>query len=77
MHRLKLFNAALLFCLAGSLQAATFVVDTTSNATLSACTATPGDCSLRGAVAAANALAGADLIHFNIPDCPAGLCTTH
>ncbi|MEO6064398.1 MAG: hypothetical protein ABIP49_01275, partial [Lysobacterales bacterium] len=70
-----LLEAALLCCFPVYLNAATFVVDTTSDATLSACTATPGDCSLRGAVAATNSLAGADTIQFNIPNCPAGLCT--
>lgn len=46
-----------------SVQAATFVVDTTSdNASLTACTAAPGDCSLRGAIIAANAASGADTI---------------
>ena len=75
MHRLNLFNAALLSCFAGSLQAATFVVDTTSSATPSACTGAPADCSLPGAVAAANSLAGADSIEFNIPTCLAQVCT--
>ena len=42
-------------------EAATYVVDTTSdNAGLTACTASPGDCSLRGAIIAANAAGGSD-----------------
>ena len=61
--------AALLCCFPVYLTAATFIVDTTSNATLSACTGAPADCSLPGAVAAANSLAGADSIQFNIPTC--------
>ena len=48
--------------------AATLAVDTTSDdVSLTACTAAPADCSLRGAIAAANVLAGADAIEFNIP----------
>lgn len=44
-------------------EAATYVVDTTTdNAGLTACTASPGDCSLRGAIIAANAAGGADTI---------------
>jgi hypothetical protein len=61
--------------------AATFVVDTTSdNVSLSACTAAAGDCSLRGAIVQANAVAGADDITFNIPtsepgcDAGSGIC---
>ncbi len=57
--------------------ATTFVVDTTSNDPgRSACTAAPSDCSLPGAVAAANATAGEDTITFDIPagDCPGGIC---
>ncbi len=55
----------------------TFVVDNvTDDAGLSACTLAPGDCSLRGAIAAANAAAGADTIEFLIPaaQCPGGIC---
>jgi hypothetical protein len=57
--------------------ATTYVVDTVAdNAALSACTAAADDCSLRGAVAAANANAGADIIGFDIPaaSCPGGVC---
>src|SRR5436190_5937278 len=46
--------------------AATFTVDTTSDANLSACTPSPNDCSLRGAITAANTASGADTIGFNI-----------
>ena len=55
----------------------TFVVDTVvDNGALSACTVAPGDCSLRGAVAAANATTGADIINFDVPagSCPGGIC---
>ncbi len=59
--------------------AATFTVDTTSDASLSACTAAAGDCSLRGAITAANATPALDLIAFNIPTSDAGyqLTTQH
>lgn len=55
-----------------------YVVDTLSDDPgLSACTTAPGDCSLRGAIAAANAHAGYDVISFDIPagSCPGGVCT--
>jgi hypothetical protein len=62
-----LFVLAGLLCSAPTL-AATLVVDTTADTlALNACTAAAGDCSLRGAIAAANALAGPDVIEFNIP----------
>lgn len=51
----------------GPAMAATFVVDTTSDVSLSACTVAAGDCSLRGAIAAANVAADLDLIEFDIP----------
>lgn len=59
-------------CFFGSLiaspsQAATFVVDTTSDLSLSACTEVAADCSLRGAIAVANLTDDLDLIHFDIP----------
>jgi hypothetical protein len=57
--------------------ATTFVVDTIVDlGSLDACTTAPGDCSLRGAIAAANASPGADTVHFDIPsgDCPGGVC---
>ncbi len=48
--------------------AATFTVDTTSDASLTSCNdAVPADCSLRGAITNANANADADTITFNIP----------
>lgn len=52
--------------------AATFVVDTTSDVAITACTAAPNDCSLRGAIAAGNASAGPDIVNFNIPTSDAG-----
>ena len=55
----------------------TFVVDTAlDDGSLNACTLAPGDCSLRGAVAQANATPGADTIDFLIPaaQCPGGIC---
>ena len=57
--------------------AETFVVDTVSeDEALSACANAPADCSFEGAVAAANATAGADVIEFDIPadSCPDGVC---
>ena len=59
--------------------AATFTVDSTSDAGLSACTTAAGDCSLRGAIAAANATPALDLIAFNIPISDTGyqLATQH
>ncbi len=47
--------------------AASFVVDTGSDAALTACTAAAGDCSLRGAMTRANATPAADSIEFSIP----------
>lgn len=50
--------------------AATFTVDTTANSDsvfFRACTAAPGDCSLWGALLAANATPASDTIAFNIP----------
>ncbi len=52
----------------GVVRAATFTVDTTSDSVaLTACTAAPDDCSLRGAITRANADAVTDTIAFNIP----------
>jgi CSLREA domain-containing protein len=69
MLRLSIF----LLLLAPTLvRAATFTVDTTSDAALDACTAAPDDCSLRGAIGAANALAGSDRIEFDLSDLDAG-----
>lgn len=53
--------------IAGPAMAATFVVDTTSDLSVIACTEAAADCSLRGAIAAANVAADLDLIEFNIP----------
>jgi len=59
----------LIFLLLGAnaAHAATFVVDTTSDVSLFACTAADNDCSLRGAITAANNAPGVDTINFNIP----------
>lgn len=59
--------AVLLLARAATADAATLVVDTTSDAPLSACTTGPADCSLRGAILAANAAPGADRIVFDLP----------
>lgn len=59
------------FFWAGSASAATFVVDRTDDTSAAtACTAAANDCSLRGAILAANALGGADVITL-----PAGTYT--
>jgi CSLREA domain-containing protein len=64
--------------LSHTLHAATFVVDSTSDTTLNACTAAPNDCSLRGAIAL---MSGPSDLRFNIPmtdpGCVAatGVCT--
>jgi hypothetical protein len=59
--------------------AATFTVDSSSDAVLSACTAAPADCSLRGAITAANSASGADAIGFDLPTSDAGFqaATSH
>lgn len=49
-----------------------YTVDTTSDANLTACTATPGDCSLRGAINNANANGVADTITFDPTVFPGG-----
>lgn len=54
------------------LKAAVFVVDTTSDSSLSACTAAAADCSLRGAITAANATTALDEIQFQIPSTDPG-----
>ncbi|MEZ5428755.1 MAG: carboxypeptidase-like regulatory domain-containing protein [Pyrinomonadaceae bacterium] len=46
-------------------RAATFTVDRTDDAAVSTCTAAANDCTLRGAVTAANGAAGADIINFD------------
>ncbi len=51
-----------------SISAATYTVDTTADdAALSACTAAANDCSLRGAIARANATINNDTINFALP----------
>lgn len=60
--------AALLFVLHGSATAATYVVDHGGDSVLSACTGAAADCTLRGALTAANATTAADVIEFAIPD---------
>lgn len=71
MNRLPLppaLLAALLAPMTLSAQAATFVVDSSSDSgALTACTAAPADCSLRGAITRANAAIDADEIVFDIP----------
>lgn len=59
--------------------AAVFEVDTTSDLALSACTAVAADCSLRGAILAANAVPGADRIVFALTPDDAGfiVATAH
>lgn len=72
--------ACLFLCLlSNAVNAATFVVDTTSDTTLSACTVAAADCSLRGALDRANANTDADIIAFGIPTSDAGyqLATDH
>jgi hypothetical protein len=55
--------------------AATFSVDTSAdNPALNTCTAAAADCSLRGAIAAANLAADVDTVAFNIPPSDAA-CT--
>jgi hypothetical protein len=52
--------------------AATLVVDTSSDASLSACTPAPADCSLRGAITTANGSPDADVITFDLPESDPG-----
>jgi hypothetical protein len=51
---------------------ATFSVDTGSDIALAACTVAPGDCSLRGALQAANVAPGEDRIEFDLPESDPG-----
>jgi hypothetical protein len=72
---MRSFLFVLMFAALSPAGAATFVVDTTSDsAAFGACTATAGDCSLRGAIALANLDAAADTITFAIPASDPG-CT--
>ena len=65
---MKPLFALLCFCGAAETHAAVFAVDTVSDSrALSACTSAANDCSLGGAIQAANAAAGADRIEFTIP----------
>lgn len=62
------FIALPLMFLPSLVAAATFTVDSGSDAALSSCTAAPDDCSLRGAILAANASAGPDDIAFALSE---------
>lgn len=59
-------GALVLLCIARA-EAATFIVDSTSDADLGACTAAPDDCSLRGALTLANGTSVEHNVHFAIP----------
>lgn len=75
MHPSRLLFLCLTLCFSAGLNAATFTVDTTSNANLMACTAAPADCSLRGALNAALGVGPngeADNVNFAIPTSDAG-----
>lgn len=63
---------AVLLILSPAAPAAIFTVDTSSDALLSACTAAAADCSLRGAITAANATPELDEIRFQLPTSDAG-----
>jgi len=65
-------SLSMLFLASGSVTAATFVVDTTTDVALTACTAAAADCSLRGAIATANSAPDVDSIHFDIPAADTG-----
>lgn len=52
--------------------AANFEVDSTADTDTRDCTAAASDCTLRGAINAANAAVGADTIEFNIPETDTG-----
>ena len=68
MRRGQLPCLALGMLLTSPTIADTFVVDTTADdPALSACTAAAADCSLRGAISRANAIADADNVTFDIP----------
>ena len=70
MKKITNIKFALLAIFAGlfltvSTQAATFTVDRTDNAIFSACSPAANDCTLRGAITAANAAATDDIIDFD------------
>src|SRR5262245_41739468 len=69
MHRRRALYAAVTVVVlaAGSATAATFTVNSTADTDDGVCSMTPGSCTLREALAAANAAAGADVIAFAIP----------
>src|SRR5687768_5389393 len=62
-----IFSTPVFLFFANAAQASMFVVDSTTDANLTACTLAPNDCSLRGAMNNANSNPGADTIAFNIP----------
>ncbi|MEO7667436.1 MAG: hypothetical protein ABIU97_10450, partial [Dehalococcoidia bacterium] len=64
--------AALLALPTPGVGAAGYTVDTTSDSNLTACTGTPGDCSLRGAINNANSSGAADTITFDSTIFPGG-----
>jgi hypothetical protein len=79
MKRLAFVFSLALFSLllTNAAQAATLTVDTTADdASLSACTAAPNDCSLRGAITAANAQAGADTVNLPVGTYTLTIATT-
>jgi len=71
-----LLTALLFFTDNSPVFAASYVVDTTSDSVLTACTGAAGDCSLRGAISSAAANAGADTITFDVGVFPAASTTT-
>ena len=70
-HLLSVLLPAAL-ALSSASHAASFVVDSTSDADLDDCTGLAADCSLRGAINATHVAAGADRIEFAIPEADAG-----
>ncbi|MBP7624077.1 MAG: hypothetical protein KA763_08920, partial [Xanthomonadales bacterium] len=75
MSRTTLFTVLMTASVAAP--AATFVVDTSSDGTLSGCNdAVAADCTLRGAIDRANANADSDTIAFALPTDDAGYQAT-
>jgi hypothetical protein len=68
-HSLIPLFALMMTCLiaGSSVQAATYTVDRTDDATVGACTSAANDCTLRGAIAVTNSTPDADIINFT-PD---------
>lgn len=60
-----LFSIFLCLTIVSAVQAATFTVDRTDDTLVSACTIAANDCTLRGAIASANAAGGNDTIDFD------------